>query len=211
MTKRIKIFAILLSVLLVVGLVGAIGVTAAIWTEDEGKEALDASVDVDWTVWAKYFDYETVDGGIVITKFKTQTENGAQIETGFNSPILIIPRSIDEKTVVGISGSVFSDAVLKEMVEELRIPNTVTSISASAFAGFVNLKRVVFETGCNCTVGDFALAGTRKLAGIYVGDAPVSLSLSDGKYVYDGDDTTNLTFAENAFFGSAYAPLSVTP
>ena len=204
MTKRIKIFAILLSVLLVVGLVGAVGVTAAIWTEGEGKEALDASVDVDWNAWAKYFNYETVDGGIVITKFKAQTDNGAQTEIGFNSSVLIIPRSIDEKTVVGVSGSAFSDAVLKEMAEELRIPNTVISISASAFAGFVNLKRVVFETGCNCTVGDFALAGTRKLAGIYVGDASVNLTLSDGKYVYSDGGGKNITFAENAFFGSNF-------
>ena len=193
------------------GLVGAVGVTAAIWTEGEGKEALDASVDVDWSAWAKYFEYETVDGGIVITKFKAQTDNGAQTETGFNSSVLVIPRSIDGKAVVGVSGSAFSDAVLKEMAEEIRIPNTVTSISASAFAAFVNLKKVVFETGCGCTVGDFALAGTRKLAGIYVGDAPVALTLSDGKYVYDGDGATNLTFAENAFFGSAYTPLSVAP
>lgn len=208
MTKRIKFFAIILSLLLIVGLIGSIGATAAIWTSagaGGGEDNKGTAVEIlEWNAWAKYFAFQEVTGddGIIITKFKNDASGN---EMGFNDPVLIIPSAIDNKTVVGIAGGTFADSVLKEMVEEIYIPQSVTKICANAFSGFVNLRKVVFQADASgsisCNIEDFAFAGTSQFE-IYKDEVKEGNQLTlkksdDGKYQAGG-----LTFGANAFFGS---------
>lgn len=174
MTKRIKTIAILLSVLLLAGFVGSIGATAAIWTTGGGSTDNNAAAPVvqsdDWNVWAKYFTGVGIrTGGARLTGFKD--------DVGFSSNRLFIPTSIDivvgetaegtdqtqSRSVTEIAGGLFTNSVLKEMVEEIYIPYTVTKICANAFSGFVNLKKIVFgnvgQGGEKCTVEMFAFSG----------------------------------------------------
>lgn len=228
MTKRIKLMAILMSAVLLVALVASIGATAAIWsssgTGGNGEVGPNIS-DIDWNAWQKYFAYNTVDNKVVLTEFH-QAPDPAEGDSavgstdvasfGFNHCRLIIPKSVgDDLPVVTISGSLFSDVSLKEMVEELYIPNTVTKIEANAFSGLTNLKKVVFEgstrtaggseiLGANYVLEMFSFAGTTSLAEIYVDDQLLQLQ-SGGKDYTVGDDAAKFTVNDFAFFGSGYA------
>lgn len=153
MTKRIKSIAILLSVLLLVGIIGSIGATAAIWTTGGGAAGDSAAAPVvnstDWNVWADYFT-----GAPQGTSSARLT--GFKEELGFSHNRLIIPTHIDveiekdgtksteNREVVEIAGGMFANSALKEMIEEIYIPYTVTKICANAFSGFINLRKIVF-------------------------------------------------------------------
>ena len=198
MTKRVKIFAILMSVVMFAAIVCSIGATAAIWTSGtsaEGGASFDATIErFDWNVWAKYFGgVKLADGEARLTGFK---------DVGFNDSRLIIPMSIAVEgedgvcAVTEIASGLFDSSVLKEMVEEIYIPHTVKRICANAFSGFANLKKVVFadidEVGSDegCFVEAFAFSGCGIL------DPETGVAKGNRK----------INFAQNAFFPNQYPP-----
>lgn len=218
MTKRIKLIAIVLSVVIMVALVGSIGATAAIWTSGSSggnSEVGPSATSENWNVWAKYF---TCSGG-VLTGFHFAIEDPTNSDS-FNHNRLIIPNSVGG-IVTTISGGLFEASVMKEMAEELAIPSSIEKIRASAFSGFSNLKTVTFQlkpASSTYTIDEFVFAGASKLTKVFVGDVELS-SLTftegeDGYLTYIGTDAdlpnTTLKISKLAFFGSNYELTSQT-
>lgn len=208
MTKRIKLFAIALSIVLVVGLVGSIGATAAIWSTESGAAGNDSlgttTKSEDWNVWAKYFDFiPEGSSGAILTSFKS--------DIGFNGNRLIIPKQViklDGETksyhnVTTVSGQVFQISILKEMVEEIYIPYTVGKICANAFSGFVNLKKVVFED-----IGESATDGAKEvIVDMFAFSGCPKLDPSNG--IEKGNRT--ITYKDNVFFPRPNPSASTAP
>ncbi len=179
MTKRIRNVAILLSVVFVALIVASISMTAAVWTSSGGGDVSQSTVgtnaqSVDWNMWAKYFEcfdeneYHSIgiedalgDNQVALGKFFAQG-------IGLNNGRLIIPKTIERdgvtKVVAVITSQVFADVTLQEMVEELYIPKEIKYIAPGAFAGLVNLKKVVFEADKLPTLGQAAFAGCLSLS-----------------------------------------------
>lgn len=125
------------------------------------------------------FDYAEVDGGVIITYFN----NSDYVEYDK----IVIPKSIDGKTVVGIGalektdtyyGGVFS-AIFGNC--EVVVPDTITYIGGEAFQGADGLVKL--SGGENCTkIGEYAFMNC--------------VNLSEVTFL---DNVTDL--ADNAFAG----------
>lgn len=87
--------------------------------EENAALAFSQNTDTD----ASFFETEDVDGGVKITAY-----------TG-NESIVVIPETIDGKTVVALGGASFAGSA----VRAVRIPDSVTSIEKGAFANCTNL------------------------------------------------------------------------
>ncbi len=195
MTKRMKIAIILMSVILCAALASGIGATAAIWTDAGGETGNQSTVGTgfqvnDWNVWAKYFT--GVDNGdnngLSLTGFHA---DGA----GFNDHTMIIPKQVGEKDVVRIGSGLFADVTVKEMIEVLYIPSSVTEIAESAFSALPNLRQVVFEAEGNYSIGAYAFAGCAKLTEVV---------LSDGTDAKGASGSTTFVVDKNAFIAAGY-------
>lgn len=220
MTKRIKLVAITLSVVIIVALIGSIGATAAIWSSSGtggNSEVGPSATSENWNVWAKYFKRSS-DGVLTGFHFAIETlqEESSAEPVSFNHNRLIIPNRVNGDVTV-ISGGLFEASVMKEMAEELAIPSTVLEIRASAFSGFVNLKTVTFQLKpikSDYVIEDFAFAGTTSLEKIYVGTASLSdLTATKDEneyYIYTftaaNEEEFTVKVSPLAFFGSAFTP-----
>ena len=222
MTKRIKLVAIVLSVLMAATLVVSIGVTAAIWSTSGtgGNSEVGPSATSDnWNVWAKYFKRSS-DGVLFGFDFTSEDVADTSTQVGFNHNRLIIPNSVDGDVTV-ISSGLFETSTMKEMAEELAIPSSVKTIRASAFAGFTNLKTVTLQLKPEAAgpgeyvIEPFAFAGTTDLAEVYVGDVPLSNltpTLGDDGYLTFADASlpnTTIKISPLAFFNSGFVPKTV--
>ncbi len=160
MSKKFKICAILLSVVLVSFVATSVGITAALWqgaAGDANTYGPNPSIS-DWNTWEQYFEYaENGIDTITITGFSDT-----------NLEDMIIPKEIDGKTVTAISSTLLP-STLKSLIVTLAIPSTVVSIDTSTFAGCVNLQSVYFEsTGqageATCTIGQYAFFNCSSLS-----------------------------------------------
>ncbi len=105
------------------------------------------------------FDYDEVEGGIIITHFK----NYDYVEYDK----IIIPTEIDGKTVVGIGDLNESHRVLGAIFGncEVVIPSTVTYIGGMAFNGANGLVKL--SGGENCkTISEYAFMNCENLSEI---------------------------------------------
>lgn len=198
MTRRIKLFAIIISVALVSMLAMGVGFTAAIWTSsgggsDSNTVAPAADSPFDWNVWAKYFAEDAVildetNLTAAVTAFHTD-------EYSLNLGTVIIPSYVKKDgvsyKVTEVTNQVFSDATLRELAVTLYIPPTVEYIDTYAFANLPNLETVVFGTdskgeGAECVIGDFAFMMCEKLQNI-IAEGGRAVKNSDGEIISAAD------------------------
>ena len=197
MTKRIKISAVLLTVVLVALIAIGVGTTAAIWTSSApgagNTVAPAANSSPDWNAWAKYFDGEIISEDLHTARLTTFHGDGY----GLNLETVIIPQNIKingvEYTVTEIGNQVFSDSTLKELPTAVRVSPKVVRIESMAFANLPNLVEVEFgadDGGTACVLEDFAFMMSENLATIK----------TNGKTLAEASGAT-VTSASLAFFG----------
>lgn len=177
MTRRFRITAILICVVLVALFASSIGMTAAIWTSsgaggDNNTVAPAADSPEDWNVWAKYFDFTVIDEDAMtaaLTTFRTD-------DYTLNLETVVIPSYVTSEDgrafkVVEIGNQIFADITLKELAVNVYISPFVSCVRYGVFSNMSNLYKVVFGVdgngnGVDCTVEDFAFMNCGRLAGI---------------------------------------------
>ncbi len=173
MSRKFRISAILLCVVLVCFICASIGVTAAIWQGDGGDSNTYGPnpISPDWNSWEKYFTYE-----VGTYSYNGTTVTGAYV-TGFSGTNLedvVFPQSATVGgtiyDVIGIRNTVFSSTTLKVLPVTISISPSVLYIQDSAFANLVNLQSVYFgastATGARpiCHIGEYAFMGCTSLS-----------------------------------------------
>ena len=113
-----------------------------------------AYVEIDALVSGKDYDYyQNSDGTVTITSYNGSSSN------------IVIPETINGKTVVGFDHWIVSGQSNKEKVVSVTIPKTVTSIGEYAFENMPNLKTVTIN-GKPTRIGNYAFGGCKSLTTI---------------------------------------------
>lgn len=101
---------------------------------EEADKQIERFVDKGEHVWdniaseTKLFDYRSFEDGVEITKYN-----------GFNEEIIIIPNSLEGKSVIKIGLSVFKGC---RTLKEIRLPRNLKILGACAFEDCSNLKQI---------------------------------------------------------------------
>lgn len=198
MKRSYKIATIIVSVMLVIVAVSTMGVSYAIWTSADGiieggaqSQSPSVTPELENYVWAKYCDYEIIDG--------TQNNNHADVvltginskDGGINLSDVYIPNeiwvnnqtkerinTIAERTALGegnyttysvkrISNQFFSDRTLQELPIRIYIPYNVEYIDMMAFANLPNLEYVYCLNRKELRIDEYAFLGCTKLKAVY--------------------------------------------
>lgn len=140
------------------------------------------------------FTYQVTDGEVTITK----------LDPGVSGTV-IIPSSIEGKSVVALSNAAFSGCSL---VTSLRIPSSVKTIGNGALSGLTNIERIDYQ-------GTIA-----QWCGVELGNTgSVPFSITDSVYIngriiteIGADDWQGLTsISNNAFYGCSTLVSVVLP
>lgn len=213
MNRRLKISAILFSVVLLAVLAMSIGLSAALWADVGGEGTYAPQADTtDWNAWTKYFTYEEV------------IENGSVVSyavsgySGVNLQDVIFPKSYNGRPVTEIRNTVFASNTLKQLPVSIKIPSNIVTIDPSAFCNLSNLQRVTFAAydenataieKRSCVGGANLFSGCQKLSSIEIMRG-VSFSdfsflscasLTNAGIVTSGEGT--VSYSPNAKLGSA--------
>ena len=142
----------------------------------------------DWT-WEYY---ENEDGTVEVTKYCRTPEDDTMCD-------VIIPETIDDKTVVGVGYSYQKFEVPdKSKVRSITVPATVDRMALEAFEGFTNMTDFVFLGVLSFDSVADALKGCSSLTTLTYGDGWVDLSYLEGVPV------ATLNFTEGVEFVNVY-------
>lgn len=149
-------------VLALICIVGVIGITAIIrsvtGTENVSSEQGGLFGNVGTTP-EKYFEYEEVDGYIIIMSY-----------TGTDGKV-VIPSEIDGKKVMALGGKIF---FCNEFITSVELPDTIVEIPTYAFYKCSNLEKVVIPEGIKF-IGMHAFEECTSLTSVQIPDSVVTI------------------------------------
>jgi len=102
---------------------------------------------------------------------------------------IIIPKTIDGYTVVGIKSKAFMNSAA---ITSIAIPETVATVEASAFSGCTALRDVSVEKE-DAFIAEDAFIGCKELQNIEVGEKEVTVKTEEEKLAYQVTSDTTCT------------------
>ena len=108
------------------------------------------------------FEYELVDGGVVITKYEG------------DSSIIVIPEYIEENAVLAIGETAFAN---NTSIKGLKLSNSVIKIEKNAFANCSELELFISGTALK-EINDYAFNGCNNMKDVVLNEGLERLELS---------------------------------